>query len=112
MLIVFRPLWPFGLVACIQAISAHADSNEQATHSRLQFRSALEGYRHFADESVRPWVETNAVVREIGGWRAYAAERSATTAEPPDESAKGGSQAPSSRPEGGPDPHAGHRSRP
>jgi hypothetical protein len=38
------------------------------------YRSALEGYRPFADQEVAPWKESNDNVGRIGGWRAYARE--------------------------------------
>jgi hypothetical protein len=110
MLTFFFRRWPLGLLACIQVFAAHATSHEQATQSSFQYRSALEGYRSFADESIPPWVETNEVVRKIGGWRAYAAERSTATEPLPDSGKR--SPPASSRPEGSPKPHAGHGSKP
>jgi len=40
----------------------------------LDHRSAMAGYRHFADEKPLPWKEANEVVHSRGGWRAYAKE--------------------------------------
>ena len=110
MLTFFCRRWPLGLLACIQVLAAHAANHEPGTQSNLQYRSALEGYRSFADESIQPWVETNEVVRKIGGLRAYAAERSTAATEPRPDSGKAGSPA-SPRP-GSPTPHAGHGSKP
>ena len=111
MLTFFFRRWPLGLLACIQVFAANAASHEQATQSSLQYRSALEGYRSFADESIQPWVETNEVVRKIGGWRAYATERSTGPTEPRQDSNKG-SPPVSPRADGSPKPHAGHGSKP
>ena len=96
----FRRRWPIGLLACIHAFAAHAVNHEPATQSKLKYRSSLERYRSFTDESIQPWAETNEVVRKIGGWRAYAAERSTTGAEPQPESGRGHQSGPV-RPEGG-----------
>lgn len=38
------------------------------------YRSALEGYRPFAEEQPVPWKQANDTVGRIGGWRAYAKE--------------------------------------
>ena len=53
MLTFFRHRWPLGLLACTQALGVQAASLEQAITSKLQYRSALEGYRSFADESMQ-----------------------------------------------------------
>lgn len=53
----------------------------------LSFRSAMDGYKPFADEKPVPWKEANDTVHQRGGWRAYAKEAAA------------GADA---------DPHAGH----
>jgi hypothetical protein len=111
MLTIFCRRWPIGLLASIHVLGAHATGHEQAMPAKLQYTSALEGYRSFADEPKQPWVETNEVVRRIGGWRTYAAERSAGTAEPGPDSGQSSPPAPE-RPEGSTNPHAGHGSRP
>ena len=38
------------------------------------YRSSLSRYRAFAEPNVAPWRETNELVRQRGGWRAYARE--------------------------------------
>lgn len=40
------------------------------------YRSALQGYRPYADTEPGSWAETNERVGRIGGWRAYAKEAS------------------------------------
>ena len=40
----------------------------------LSFRSAMDGYKPFADEKPVPWKEANDTVHQRGGWRAYAKE--------------------------------------
>jgi hypothetical protein len=70
----------------------------------LSFRSALEGYRPFADEKPASWREANDNVRRIGGWREYAREAQGTPAAPASRGAEGGAAAP---PPGG--PHSGHK---
>ena len=111
MFMFVRRRWPFGLLACMQILVAQGASNGHAAQPNLQYRSALEGYRSFADESIQPWVEANEVVRKIGGWRTYAAERSSPPAGPKQDPAKGSLPAPS-RSGDGPNPHAGHESKP
>ena len=106
-----RRRWPFGLLACMQVLAAHAAGHEHAAQSNLQYRSELEGYRSFADEPIQPWVDSNEVVRKIGGWRTYAAERSTPPAEAKQDPAKTSPPAPA-RPASSPSPHAGHGSKP
>lgn len=57
------------------------------------FKSAMEGYKAFADEKPVPWRQANDTARERGGWRAYAKESA-------DE--------PEGKPSAAADPHAGH----
>ena len=38
------------------------------------YRSSLSRYQAFAEPDVAPWRETNELVRQRGGWRAYARE--------------------------------------
>jgi hypothetical protein len=59
----------------------------------LSFRSAMDGYKPFADEKPIPWKQANDTARERGGWRAYAKEGAG---EADDKSS------------GAADPHAGH----
>jgi hypothetical protein len=59
----------------------------------LSFRSAMEGYKPFADEKPIPWKEANETAHQRGGWRAYAKE--------------GGGEA-DDKPSGAANPHAGH----
>ena len=83
---MFHPLSALGLgilgatlcvAAAAQQISAPPAPPAPA------YRSALEGYRPFADESVAPWKDSNQAVREAGGWRAYAREGQAGGAAAP-----------------------------
>ena len=38
------------------------------------YRSALNAYQAFSEPQVAPWRDTNELVRQRGGWRAYARE--------------------------------------
>ena len=53
----------------------------------LVYRSSLSRYQAFTEPDVAPWRETNDLVRQRGGWRAYAREArepaSTTTSPPP-----------------------------
>lgn len=42
----------------------------------VTYRSALQGYRPYADTEPGSWIETNDRVGRIGGWRVYAKEAS------------------------------------
>lgn len=63
------------------------------------YRSAMEGYRPFADEKPAPWKESNDNVGRIGGWRVYAKE------------AQGGASgvAPARPAASAAEPHGGHK---
>ena len=66
--------------------------------------SPLRTYQGFAEPQVAPWRETNELVRQRGGWRAYAREAREPDAAQP--AARGASQpAPSAKPASG--GHAG-----
>jgi hypothetical protein len=48
------------------------------------FRSAMDGYKPYTEESTVNWKEANDTTARIGGWRAYAKEaRQAQTPEAP-----------------------------
>ena len=67
--------------------------------------SPLRAYQGFAEPQVAPWRETNELVRQRGGWRAYA--REAREPDAPQPAARGASQpAPAAKPASG--GHAGH----
>jgi hypothetical protein len=55
------------------AVAATAPAASDAAGD-LSYRSAVEGYRSFADEKVVPWRYANENVGRIGGWREYARE--------------------------------------
>lgn len=91
---LIRSRLPPLLVAAASALAAAAP---QAAHAQapadrpdpldarapvapLQYRSAFDGYRRFADEPVRSWIESNETVGRIGGWKAYAREAGAAGA--------------------------------
>ena len=67
--------------------------------------SPLRAYQGFAEPQVAPWRETNELVRQRGGWRAYARESREPDAAQP--AARGASQpAPAAKPASG--GHADH----
>ena len=63
----------------------------------LTYKSALEGYRPFADEKAIPWKEANETVYRRGGWQAYAKEAAGTGSTEVD-SPKGATAAPAAQP--------------
>jgi hypothetical protein len=70
-------LW-LGLFSITAGCAAFAQQQpppgQSASQQAVPYRSALDGYRPFADQSVAPWKESNEAVRNAGGWRAYARE--------------------------------------
>ena len=93
------------LVALAASLSAAAQTPQTSSTPAENdvYRSAFEGYRPFAAGDVQDWRRANDTVREIGGWRAYAREIQAGSAQASD---LGGPRP--SQPKAG-DPHAGHR---
>jgi hypothetical protein len=63
---------PSTRLAALCALTLSCAHAQDASH--LDHRSALDGYRPFAQEDVQPWKQTNDTVREAGGWKAYARE--------------------------------------
>lgn len=74
----------------------------------LEYRSALTGYRPYAEGKIQPWKETNDTAGEIGGWRVYA--RQAQEADPPGPAASPPNQpdTPTTTAPGGLKPMPGH----
>ena len=81
------------MAALAQPSDASPTSRAATTSPSLPFRSAMDGYKPFADEKAIPWQQANETVYQRGGWRAYAKEAAAASPNAPVE---------------GPDPHAGH----
>ena len=59
-------------------------ADPKAAVPALAYRSSLSRYQAFTEPDVAPWRETNELVRQRGGWRAYAREarEPASTATP------------------------------
>ena len=91
---MFNPLLAYGLVliSALPGLSA-AQSPAPAgltpvpvaqTKPPPAFRSAMDGYKPYTEESTVNWKEANDSTARIGGWRAYAKEaRQAQTPEAP-----------------------------
>ena len=82
-------------VALAQPISVQRaePADPKAAVPALVYRSSLSRYRSFTEPDVAPWRETNEVVRQRGGWRAYAREaREPAPATPPPPAAPAASQ--------------------
>ena len=62
------------LALALAFIGIAAARAQPASAPELAYRSALEGYKPFAEQPVAPWRESNDSVRAAGGWRAYARE--------------------------------------
>lgn len=58
--------------------AASAQPVDAPAQSQPAYQSALEGYRPYTDEKVVDWKVANDTTAQIGGWRAYAREASAT----------------------------------
>ena len=76
-----------------------------------EYRSAFAEYRKFDEQPVAPWVEVNATVAGIGGWRAYAREARPPAAEGKVAPATIGTSKPDGS-SGAKGPHAGHGAKP
>jgi hypothetical protein len=87
-----------------------AASAEAATGG--SYRSAFEGYRPYAEESVLPWAKSNEVVGQIGGWKAYAREAAGETAPSgPAAATPAGTPAAASKASSAPAGHEGHHKK-
>lgn len=90
----FLPARWLAALPALAALAAGAQTGPAPTTAQpLSFRSAMEGYKPFAEEKPIPWKEANETVHQRGGWRAYAKE---SAGEAEDKSS------------GAADPHAGH----
>ncbi len=67
-------LIPIFFVSGIAVAQNAAPTTEAAQASRLQYRSAFEGYRPYTDDKLLNWKEANDTTGRIGGWRVYAKE--------------------------------------
>ena len=54
--------------------AASSPATAASTARASTYRSAFEGYRPFAEQPLTPWREANDVVKNVGGWQAYARE--------------------------------------
>lgn len=79
---------PAGWLALLSAFAALSVSAQPAP-TVLTYKSALEGYRPFADEKSIPWKEANETVYRRGGWQAYAKEAAEGAPPTAAESSKG-----------------------
>ena len=86
--------------------SARSDpADPKAQVPAALYVSPLRAYQGFAETQVAPWRETNELVRQRGGWRAYA--REAREPDAPKPAAPGASEPmPAAKPASG--GHAGH----
>ena len=99
-LAVFPAMVALAAVAQPASTLAPAPVSAAATEASppvLTYKSALEGYRPFADEKPIPWKEANETVYRRGGWQAYAKEASGAIAAEA-ESPKGAAAAPVGQP--------------
>lgn len=86
--------------------SARSDpADPKAKVPAVLYASPLRAYQGFTEPEVAPWRDTNALVHQRGGWRAYA--REAREPDAPRPVAPGASQpVPAAKPASG--GHAGH----
>ena len=82
-------------------------ADPKAVTPALVYRSSLSWYQAFTEPDVAPWRETNELVRQRGGWRAYAREaREPASATAPSPAAPAASQPANVKP--AMPGHAGH----
>ena len=87
------------------AVTRLDPADPRAPHPPASYSSPLQAYQRFAEPAVAPWRETNDLVGQRGGWRAYAREASDPNAAQP--AAPGASQ-PTSPPKPAAGGHSGH----
>ena len=119
------PLWAVGLHASdapaqaassaaipANAVAARAEPiDPKAAVPAVVYRSSFATYQPFAEAVVGPWRDTNELVRQRGGWRAYA--REASQPEPAASAAMPGGAAPNAADPAAARPpasgHSGHK---
>lgn len=89
------------LMAQPMPAGAAAASAPASTPASGRYRSAFEGYKGFSEQPVGSWRQANDLVRQIGGWQAYAREGQG---EPPASATSGAAVAQPG--------HAGHQGSP
>jgi len=77
-----KPLLPLrraGVMAAVLAsnILPHPPLLATEVFSELPYQSVFERYQRHTDAEITSWQQSNQVVTERGGWRAYAQETSA-----------------------------------
>jgi len=96
---VVRPALGLVLLAMVGLTQAQQPATAEPTklpEFRVSYRSPIGNYQGFSDPVLTSWKESNDLVSQIGGWRAYARE-----------SLGGANLNPSIKSERV-DPHAGH----
>lgn len=68
-------------VSAQTATAPAADPVAQTQPAPAQYRSVLENYQPYRENNMVPWKQANDTVGKIGGWRAYAKEAAAGTAD-------------------------------
>ena len=88
------------------AVTRPDPADPKALVPPASYSSSLRAYQRFAEPAVAPWRETNELVGQRGGWRAYAREATDPGAAQP--AAPGASQ-PTSGPKPAAGGHSGHK---
>ena len=88
--------------ATSEAMAAHPADAKASVPAAL-YRSPFTGYQAYTDAPVAPWRDSNKLVRQRGGWRAYAREAAEPAAAAP--AAKGAASVPPAAPAD----HSNHR---
>ena len=88
---------PAGWLALLSAFAALSAAAQPAP-TVPDYKSALEGYRPFADAKPIPWKEANETVYRRGGWQAYAKDAAESTSSAAAEQRKGAAAEPQAQP--------------
>jgi hypothetical protein len=71
----FQPLsWAVAIGLSLAATQTVALETVPSSTVKLEFQSVYAKYQKFEAQDVSNWRNTNDVVEQIGGWRAYAKE--------------------------------------
>ena len=91
------------------AVTRPDPADPKALHPAASYLSPLRAYQRFAEPPVAPWRETNDLVGQRGGWRAYAREASDASDPGATQPAAPNASQPASAPRPATGGHSGHK---
>ena len=101
-------LLPFAVLAANARANDAAPATGTNGEPRASYSSPFATYRGYRDEPLRPWRDSNELVRRLGGWKAFAGGQEPKLDEREAQPAKAEAQP---EPAGSPLGHSGHGAR-